>query len=94
MDRLKFLPIGREDFKEIIENNGYYVDKTLLIKKILETQSKVTLFTRPRRFGKTLNMSMIQNFLKIPGKIKESCSKILEFKMKQSFVINTWGSIR
>lgn len=59
---LKYLPIGREDFREIIEGNGYYVDKTLLIKKLLETGSKVTLFTRPRRFGKTLGLSMLQNF--------------------------------
>ncbi len=59
---MKFLPIGREDFREIIEGNGYYVDKTLLIKKLLKTGSKVTLFTRPRRFGKTLGISMLQNF--------------------------------
>lgn len=64
-DILKFLPIGRENFREVIEYGGYYVDKTLLIKKMLETKSKITLFTRPRRFGKTLNMSMLQSFFEV-----------------------------
>ncbi|XCP83554.1 AAA family ATPase [Roseburia hominis] len=62
MDRRKSLPLGYDDFRKVMENNGYYVDKTLLIKKLLQTKSEVTLFTRPRRFGKTLNMSMLQNF--------------------------------
>ncbi|MBS6196003.1 MAG: AAA family ATPase [Clostridiales bacterium] len=62
VNNYKFLPLGQEDFREIIENNGYYVDKTLLIKKLLDVRSKVTLFTRPRRFGKTLNISMLQCF--------------------------------
>lgn len=63
----RFLPVGQEDFKEIIENNGYYVDKTLLIKKLLDVRSKVTLFTRPRRFGKTLGISMLQYFFENSG---------------------------
>ena len=48
----KKLPIGIEDFKEIIEKDCYYVDKTLFIKELLDNSSKVRLFTRPRRFGK------------------------------------------
>ena len=62
MPNYKPLPIGVEDFKEIIDKNYYFVDKTLMIKELLDNQSKVALFTRPRRFGKTLNVSMIQRF--------------------------------
>ena len=58
----KPIPIGRENFKEIIENNCLYIDKTLMIKEIIDSTSKVILYTRPRRFGKTLNMSMIQYY--------------------------------
>ena len=61
--RKKKLPIGISDFKEIIENNYYYFDKTKFIENILEDGSKVKLFTRPRRFGKTLNMSDVKIFL-------------------------------
>lgn len=56
------LPIGIDNFQEIIENGYYYVDKTLFIKELLDMRGKVNLFTRPRRFGKSLNMSMIQCF--------------------------------
>ena len=56
----KKISIGVEDFKLIIDKNGYFVDKTLMIKKLLESNAMVTLFTRPRRFGKTLNQSMIK----------------------------------
>lgn len=62
MNESKAIPIGIEDFKEIINRNCYLVDKTLLIKDILDAGAKVTLFTRPRRFGKTLNMSMLRRF--------------------------------
>ena len=58
----KLLPIGIDDFKELISNNYYYIDKTLFIKEILDRRGKVSLFTRPRRFGKTLNLSMLQHF--------------------------------
>ncbi|MCT4620608.1 MAG: ATP-binding protein [Marinisporobacter sp.] len=59
---MKKLPIGRSDFKEIINGNYYYVDKSLFIKEIIEDGSKVLLIPRPRRFGKTLNMSMLRCF--------------------------------
>ncbi|KXB66908.1 hypothetical protein HMPREF3180_00978 [Leptotrichia wadei] len=62
---MKKIPVGIEDFKEIINNNCYYVDKTKFITNILDDGSKVKLFTRPRRFGKTLNMSMIKYFFDI-----------------------------
>ena len=58
----KPLPIGIEDFKEVIDSGYYFVDKTLMIKDLIMSRAKVGLFTRPRRFGKTLNMSMIQYF--------------------------------
>ena len=59
----KKISTGVEDFKRIIDKNGYLVDKTLMIKELLESNTMVTLFTRPRRFGKTLNQSMIRRFL-------------------------------
>ena len=58
----KILPIGIDDFKEIIEENYYFIDKTEMIKDLLTYKTKVTLITRPRRFGKTLNMSMLCYF--------------------------------
>ena len=54
----KGIGIGVEDFNEVIKENCYYIDKTKWIGEILEDKSKIKLFTRPRRFGKTLNMSM------------------------------------
>ena len=64
----KKLPIGISNFKEIIEYDYYYFDKTKFIEKILEERSKVKLFTRPRRFGKTLNMSMLRYFFDVKNK--------------------------
>ena len=61
----KALPIGLSDFKSVIEENYYYVDKTDLISNLLYDGAKVNLFTRPRRFGKTLNMSMLKHFFNI-----------------------------
>ncbi len=58
----KQLPLGTEDFKEMREKSLYYVDKTGFIKELLKEHAKITLFTRPRRFGKTLIMSMLQHF--------------------------------
>ena len=62
MAERKLIPIGVEDFKEIIDKDYYFVDKTLLIRDVLDNGSKITIFTRPRRFGKTLNMSMLRRF--------------------------------
>lgn len=58
----KKLPIGIEDFEKLRKNGYYYVDKTGLICELLQNQAEVTLFTRPRRFGKSLNMSMLRHF--------------------------------
>ena len=62
------LPIGVSNFKDIIEKNYYYFDKTKFIENILEDGSQVKLFTRPRRFGKTLNMSMLKYFFDVKNK--------------------------
>ena len=58
----KPIPIGVENFKRLIDDGYYYIDKTLMIKDVIECKGMVKLFTRPRRFGKTLNMSMIQHY--------------------------------
>lgn len=58
------LQVGIDSFEKIRKNGYYYVDKTKLIERLVENGSEVTLFTRPRRFGKTLNMSMLRSFLK------------------------------
>ena len=63
-DTLK-LPVGIDDYKKIREAGFYYVDKTKLIEQLLQSWGEVTLFTRPRRFGKTLNMSMLKSFFEI-----------------------------
>lgn len=62
MEMKKMLPIGIEDFEKLRTGEFYYVDKTCMIRELLENRSEVTLFTRPRRFGKSLNMSMLKNF--------------------------------
>ena len=74
--RKKAIPVGIEDFKELIQDEYYYVDKTLLIDEMLMNKSKVTLFTRPRRFGKTLNMSMLKYFFDVED--KEENKKLFE----------------
>ena len=63
----KKLPIGIENFEKMQLDKFYYVDKTYLIKELLDHWAEVTLFTRPRRFGKSLNMSMLRNFFDING---------------------------
>ena len=63
--RKKRIPLGKSDFKEIIEGNYYYCDKTKLIEDILDKGFEVNLFTRPRRFGKTLNMSTLKYFFDV-----------------------------
>lgn len=81
---LKNIPIGVTDFEKIIDQNFYYVDKTLLIKSILTEKREVFLMPRPRRFGKTLNMSMLQYFFE-----KRDISKKYLFN---DLAINTYPS--
>ena len=66
---MRQLPIGVDDFKKLRENCFYYVDKSLFIKDILDRRGEVNVFTRPRRFGKTLTLSMLKYYFeqKIDG---------------------------
>ncbi len=91
MNEYKSIPIGMEDFKEVIDKNCYLVDKTLLIKDILDGGAKVTLFTRPRRFGKTLNMSMLRRFFE---KTEEDHSYLMGWQSQKraTNTNHTWGS--
>ena len=61
-ERKRPMPVGIEDFGELIQRGYYFVDKTRFIRKLLDSQGKITLITRPRRFGKTLSLSMLQYF--------------------------------
>lgn len=83
----KALPVGVENFEDIIKSDYYYVDKTMLIKELLDLKGKVNLFTRPRRFGKTLNLSMLRYFFEDTGDSgKNECNKKLFQDLK---IINT-----
>lgn len=74
----KKLPVGIESFEEFSKENFYYVDKTMFIAELLQNWGKVNLFTRPRRFGKSLNMSMLKSFFEV------GCDKTLFGKLKIS----------
>ena len=65
MAEKKIAAVGHENFKRIIDEKLYYVDKTMLIHDIIKSHSMVNLITRPRRFGKTLNLSMLKYFLDV-----------------------------
>lgn len=67
----KNLPIGNDDFRKLRENNAYYVDKTLMIRDFIEMGDEVALIARPRRFGKTLNMTMLREFFDITRDSRE-----------------------
>lgn len=71
MERRRTLPIGNDDFRKLRENNAYYVDKSLMIKDFIEMQDEVALIARPRRFGKTLNMTMLREFFDITKDSRE-----------------------
>ena len=66
------LPVGVENFEDLIQTGYYFVDKTLFIRELIDMKGKVNLFTRPRRFGKTLNMSMLRYFFEM-GKADNAC---------------------
>lgn len=84
----KKLPIGIENFEEICTRGFYYVDKTGLLKDLLENWGKVTLFTRPRRFGKPLNISMLKHFFLL--KEIKACLRDWQFQKRRSYVKNKW----
>ncbi len=66
----KALAIGVDNFKDIVRNNYYCVDKTMFIKELMDLKGKVNLFTRLRRFGRTLNLSMLRYFFEDTGNAK------------------------
>lgn len=71
MEERRTLPIGNDNFRKLRENGAYYVDKTLMIKEFIETKDEVALVARPRRFGKTLNMTMLREFFDITEDSRE-----------------------
>ncbi|MCL1948348.1 MAG: AAA family ATPase [Turicibacter sp.] len=90
---MKALPIGIDDFEKIISEN-YYMDKTLLIKELLDQQAYVTLFTRPRRFGKSLNMSMLQHFFENTKKRRYQENRLQKiFSLNLKFPIGKCASL-
>ena len=88
--RKKAVPVGIEDFERIINEDYYYVDKTMLIEELLINRTPVTLFTRPRRFGKTLNMSMIRYFFDVKNK-KENRKSFENLKIYNSEYMSEQG---
>ena len=87
---MRKIPIGVEDFREIITENYYYADKTKFIEGIVNDGAKVKLFTRPRRFGKTLNMSMLKYFFDIENK-EENRKLFNDLYIESSPVIEEQG---
>ena len=89
----KAIPIGITDFRELREDDFYFVDKTLMIRDFLERKSKVTLITRPRRFGKTLNMSMMAEFFDITKDSKEIFKDTAIMNSSYGSEMNQWPTI-
>lgn len=92
MNQTLKLPVGIENFEDIRKLGFYYIDKTKLIEQLLQNWGKVNLFTRPRRFGKTLNMSMLRTFLKLVW-INHLLKAYIFLKIK-NYVMNIWVSIQ
>ncbi|MCD7892305.1 MAG: ATP-binding protein [Erysipelotrichaceae bacterium] len=89
----KAIPIGIVDYRELIQNNYYFIDKSLMIKDFLNYRSKVTLITRPRRFGKTLNMSMMAEFFDIKKDSKDIFKNTNIMKTEYASYINQYPTI-
>ena len=85
----KRLPIGSSDFKQLIDEDLYYIDKTMLIDELLRSEGRVVLIPRPRRFGKTLNMSMLRYFFE---KTKQSQAYL--FTDKKIWQIPEWHALQ
>ena len=83
--RKPIVSIGNQDFRSIRENHNFYIDKTAFIREWWENQDIVTLITRPRRFGKTLNMSMIENFFSIQRKENENLFQGLDIWQEKKY---------
>ena len=89
----KAIPLGIMDYEKLIKDDYYAVDKTLMIKEFLERKSGVTLITRPRRFGKTLNMSMLANFFDITKDSEELFKDTKIMKTEYADYINQYPTI-
>ena len=87
------LPIGIENFEEIRRMGYYYVDKTKYIEQFLDNRGKVNLITRPRRFGKTLNMSMLKYFFEI-GTDTSLFDGLYILQIINHYVISIWVNIQ
>ncbi len=87
MDKKKRLPVGISDFKNIIEENYYFVDKSLFIKDVLNDDSKIILLPRPRRFGKTLNMTMLKAFVEKTDENNAYLFKNLKISKDKNFML-------
>ena len=85
----KALPIGNDQFRIVREKDYYYIDKTLLIKEFLELRDTASLITRPRRFGKTLNMTMLREFFDITRDSREIFKGLAIMDTKYASLINT-----
>ena len=86
------LPVGVENFSDMVRNQYYYIDKTLLIKELLDLKGQVNLFTRPRRFGKTLNLSMLRYFFENTGnpqKNRENAGLFKDMKIMRAGAVYT-----
>ena len=90
---MKKIPIGTKSFSRLIEGDYYFVDKTLMIQEFLERGTDVTLITRPRRFGKTINMSMLSEFFDITKDSKEIFKDTLIMKTSYASEINQYPTI-
>lgn len=85
---MKKISLGTSDFKEIIDKNSYFIDKTLIVKDFLQDNSEVVLIPRPRRFGKTLNMSILRYFLEKSNEDKSYLFKGLNIEKEASIMKN------
>ena len=90
--RQKKLPVGIENFEDIRKEPFYYADKTGLLVELLDSWGAVNLFTRPRRFGKTLNMSMLEHFFSLHG--DKSIFDGLQISKETELVTDIWENIR
>lgn len=89
MEVRSILPIGTDDFRKLRENHAYYVDKTLMIKEFIEMQDEVALIARPRRFGKSLNMTMLREFFDITKDSRELFDGLAIMTTKYANQINS-----
>lgn len=89
MDQRKILPIGNDDFRKVRENDFYYVDKTQMIIDFIEMRDEVALITRPRRFGKSLNMTMLREFFDITKDSREIFNGLAIMKTEYAEQINS-----